>query len=127
MLSWKTLIVKLRHYVETILDIFVPSFLFIILVVLRFEVGDLGPKPESAEIFSNDDLFKTIEYEFALCNSEINPMFLYTPTTKASNDTVDNWDRTLREFYRNLCYRNNTDDYNFGKFFLSVNKFISYK
>ena len=51
---------KLRHYVETILDILVPSFLFVILVVLRFEVTDLGPRPIDAQKFPNLDVFATI-------------------------------------------------------------------
>ena len=105
-LSWKTLIVKLRHYVETILDILVPSFLFVILVVLRFEVTDLGPKPMDAQKFPNYDVFRTIfetnPDNFGLCG-QTKSLFLYTPVTKAANDTIAKWDSTMQEFYRKWC------------------------
>ena len=123
-LSWKTLIVKLRHYVETILDILVPSFLFVILVVLRFEVTDLGPKPMDAQKFPNYDVFRSIfeknSDNFDLCD-QTKSLFLYTPVTKAANDTIAKWDSTMREFYKNGC-PSETDMNNY-----TVSKFIFFK
>ena len=55
------MIVKKRHYVETILDIIVPAFLFGVLVALRFGVDELGPEDEDANIPGNYDLFNNIK------------------------------------------------------------------
>ena len=55
------MIVKYRHYVETILDIIVPAFLFGVLVALRFGVTELGPEDKDAKIFGNVDLFNNIK------------------------------------------------------------------
>ena len=45
------------------------------------------------------------------------PVFLYSPMTKAANDTIENLDKTLQEFYRQLC-NNDTINYSVGKSFL---------
>ena len=37
-LTWKTLIVKKRHYVETAFDLIIPTILFVLLAVLYYEV-----------------------------------------------------------------------------------------
>ena len=55
------MIVKKRHYLETILDIIVPAFLFGVLVALRFGVDELGPEDEDANIPGNYDLFNNIK------------------------------------------------------------------
>ena len=55
------MIVKKRHYVETILDIIVPAFLFGVLVALRFGVDELGPEDQDANIPGNYDLFNNIK------------------------------------------------------------------
>ena len=55
------MIVKKRHYLETILDIIVPAFLFGVLVALRFGVDELGPKDKDAKINNNVDLFNNIK------------------------------------------------------------------
>ena len=46
------------------------------------------------------------------------PVFLYSPMTKAANDTIDNLDKTLQEFYRQLCNENDTTNYAVGKSFM---------
>ena len=55
------MIVKKRHYLETILDIIVPAFLFGVLVALRFGVTSLGPVDEGAKKYGNVDLFNNIK------------------------------------------------------------------
>ena len=55
------MIVKKRHYLETILDIFVPAFLFGVLVALRFGVDELGPEDKGAKKYGNVDLFNNIK------------------------------------------------------------------
>ena len=45
-------------------------------------------------------------------------VFLYSPMTKASNDTIENLDKTLKEFYRQICDKNDTINYSVGKSFL---------
>ena len=44
--------------------------------------------------------------------------FLYSPMTKAANDTIDNLDKTLQEFYRQLCNKSDVDNYSVGKSFM---------
>ena len=52
-LTWKTLKVKMRHYIETTLDLIVPTLLFIILAVLRYQGGDdFAPSLKDAQIYS---------------------------------------------------------------------------
>ena len=119
MLSWKTLIVKRRHYVETILDIFVPTILFVILVVLRFGISDFAPEQQGAEKYPNYDTFKNIKYDFNLCGGKGNSTFLYTPLTLAANDTINQWDMSLQYFYQNICNKSGSSltAYNVGKSF----------
>ena len=38
--------------------------------------------------------------------------------TKAANDTIDNLDKTLQEFYRQLCNKSDVDNYSVGKSFM---------
>ena len=38
--------------------------------------------------------------------------------TKAANDTIENLDKTLQEFYRQLCDKNDTINYSVGKSFM---------
>ena len=45
-------------------------------------------------------------------------LFLYSPVTKASNDTIENLDKTLQEFYKQLCDKNDTNNYYVGKSFM---------
>ena len=60
-LTWKTLIVKGRHYIETFLDLIVPTFLFMILAVLRYQGGDfLKPTNQPDEIFDTNQFLKKI-------------------------------------------------------------------
>ena len=40
--------------------------------------------------------------DFNLCD-QTKSLFLYTPMTKAANDTIAKWDSTMQEFYRNWC------------------------
>ena len=46
------------------------------------------------------------------------PVFLYSPMTKAATDTIENLDKTLQEFYRQLCNKNDTINYSVGKSFM---------
>ena len=38
--------------------------------------------------------------------------------TKAANDTIENLDKTLQEFYRQLCDKNDTINYSVSKSFM---------
>ena len=91
-LTWKTAKIKARHYVETILDLFVPTLLFIVVVVLRYELLDFAPKLESPSVFPPiNDLNK-------VCNFADNAgsRILYSPMTADINQTMEklkiNWD-----------------------------------
>ena len=123
------------------MDIVVPAFLFGVLVALRFGVAELGPEDKDAKIFGNVDIFNTINGK-DLCDSTVNNLFilekgvrkklnfpggepkskktvfLYSPMTKAANDTIDNFDKTLQEFYRQLCNKSDVDNYSVGKSFM---------
>ena len=100
-LTWKTAKIKARHYVETILDLFVPTLLFIVVVVLRYELLDFAPKLEPPSFFPPvNDLGKVCDFaEFA--GSRI----LYSPMTADINQTMEklqiNWN-----FLANGCGKN---------------------
>jgi hypothetical protein len=83
-LSWKTLKVKARHYVETLLDIIVPVVLFALLGFLRYSGGEgLTPSWQNATIYNKAVIFNRY------CHiRENNNTLLYTPLTKAANDTM---------------------------------------
>lgn len=103
-LTWKTLIVKRRHYIESALDIIVPSLLFIVLVVLRYlGGGDMAPSVKPPEIFYDNELFEQLcDYNYNTNRS----LFMYTPLTKAANDTAEILQASL-DFYNNqFCSRN---------------------
>ena len=61
-LTWKTLKVKMRHYIETTLDLIVPTLLFIILAVLRYQGGDsFSPSLQDAQIYSPEYPFFRVD------------------------------------------------------------------
>ena len=83
-LTWKTLKIKARHYVETTLNLVVPTLLFIVVVVLRYELGDFKPTHEPASTYpAKNDLG-------AVCDllNYAGPRFLYTPKTAGVNETM---------------------------------------
>ena len=85
-LTWKTLIVKGRHYIETFLDLIVPTFLFMILAVLRYQGGDfLKPTNQPDEIFDTNQFLKKI------CDvrSDYNATFYYAPAGGAVDDLMN--------------------------------------
>ena len=79
-LTWKTLIVKRRHYIETALDLIVPTFLFMIMAALRYQGGDFL-KPEHKP----DEIFDTNRFLDKICwmpkNPFYNATFYYAPDT----------------------------------------------
>ena len=86
-LTWKTAIVKSRHYIETTLDLLIPTLLFVLMAVLRYQGGGiLAPKFEPAEIFRPDyALQQFCERGFSYDSTlELkNATFLYTPQNQA--------------------------------------------
>ena len=123
-LTWKTLITKYRHYIETILDILVPSLLFIVLVVLRFKFEGLAPTQKEAETFDIKQPFDRLTWEGSdfpgLCvmpysgRSQRKAYFLYTPLTKEANDTIQQFDTIWKSLFLQQCnktYGNDETDY----------------
>ena len=99
-LTWKTLIVKMRHYIETTLDLLVPTFLFIIMAVLRYQGGDtLTPTNEPAQMFPPD--FITREF----CNqwSFKNATFLYAPKTNTTDEIMEKFIQTNKYYQNKGC------------------------
>jgi hypothetical protein len=54
-LQWKTLLQKKRHYILTVLEIVIPSLLFIVMVVLRVK-GDGAFSPTMKPAVINDPM-----------------------------------------------------------------------
>lgn len=110
-LTWKTCITKLRHYIETTLDIVIPSLLFIVLVVLRYKVADFSPKTVAEQSFLNHDLinFFNRENPFGrgdwLCTCETSPknVYFYAPLTSAVNDTMAKFQTTYEAIHNKTC------------------------
>ena len=48
-LQWKSLLQKKRHWILTLLEIVIPSVLFIAVVVLRYEADEFSPKQIEAQ------------------------------------------------------------------------------
>ena len=48
-LQWKWLLQKKRHWLLTLLEIVIPSILFIAVVVLRYQAEEFSPKQIEAE------------------------------------------------------------------------------
>ena len=48
-LQWKSLLQKKRHWILTLLEIVIPSILFIAVVVLRYQAEEFSPKQIEAE------------------------------------------------------------------------------
>ena len=48
-LQWKSLLQKKRHWILTLLEIVIPSILFIAVVVLRYQADEFSPKQIEAE------------------------------------------------------------------------------
>ena len=96
-LTWKTLKVKARHYVETTLNLVVPTLLFIIIVVLRYELeGDFKPTDEPASIYpAVNDLGHACD----LIESA-GSRFLYTPSSEGTNATMERFLQHLKFFQR---------------------------
>ena len=86
-LTWKTAIVKSRHYIETTLDLLIPTLLFVLMAVLRYQGGSiLAPKFKPAEIFRPDFALQQFcnrgfSYDYAL--EMRNATFLYAPQNEA--------------------------------------------
>lgn len=110
-LTWKAFITKIRHYVETALDIIIPSLLFIILVVLRFKVADFSPEKKPAIRFHVDNFLENARDD--ICYPIV---FLYSPMTSISNETVGKMDRVLQTFYEDTWCNNHVYPYRIGKF-----------
>ena len=104
-LTWKTLIVKGRHYIETFLDLIVPTFLFMILAVLRYQGGDfLKPTNQPDEIFDTNQFLKKIcDMRFDELN---NATFYFAPAGGAVDDLMN---RVLQanEYFENGGCSNN--------------------
>ena len=60
-LQWKSLLQKKRHWILTLIEIVIPSVLFIAVVVLRYEAKDFSPKQIEAEERSCGELWKGAE------------------------------------------------------------------
>ena len=91
-LTWKTLLVKARHYIETVLDLIVPSLLFIVLVVLRYQFDGLAPTHEDAVISPKDEIFDS-----SFCGSQnyAHNFILYAPSVKATDDIMEKMKKSL--------------------------------
>ena len=129
-LSWKTLIVKARHYVETVLDILVPSLLFIVLVVLRFKFEGLSPEPKPAVSFEVKNVFEQLgiwNYQYQLCSNGYDnrsQLLIYSPLTKAANETMAQWKTNLESCYLQFCRREDLSDFRWGKYLYFFNDHI---
>lgn len=117
-LTWKTCIIKLRHYVETTLDIVIPSLLFIVLVVLRYKVADFSPKTKPEQSFWYHDLIDfnpppdPIRPDFGgggsqdwLCTCAQSPknVYFYAPMTLAANETIAKLKTTYEAIHQKTC------------------------
>ena len=94
-LTWKTLKIKARHYVETTLNLVVPTLLFIVVVVLRYELGgDFKPTHEPASSYpAVNDLSRVCDLlEYA------GSRFLYTPASEGTNATMERFLQHLKFF-----------------------------
>ena len=97
-LTWKTLKIKARHFIETTLDLLVPTLLFIIVVVLRYELLDFAPTEEPPSVFpAVNDLAKVCGFTDVL-GSRI----LYSPMTEDVNKTMEGL-KTNWNFLSNGC------------------------
>ena len=103
-LAWKTLIVKGRHYVETILDLIVPSLLFIVLVVLRYQFDGFQPTTEDPVLGKNLEMFENFCDGFSL-DSYIyaHHVILYAPNVEATNATAEQMKRTVEYMRHQYC------------------------
>ena len=48
-LQWKSLLQKKRHWILTLLEIVIPSLLFIAVAVLRYQADEFSPKDVEAQ------------------------------------------------------------------------------
>ena len=80
-----------------ILDLFIPTILFIILAILRYEVDGFIPEPKNAISYDTEyPLFSATLKSNSGCISNFEgATFLFTPLTKAANETMEKINKTL--------------------------------
>jgi hypothetical protein len=120
-LAWKTLIVKARHYIETGLDLIIPSLLFIILAVVRYQGGEsLVPTEEPGKIFDTQVTLRRLcslgwSYQWGQ-----NSTLLYAPENNVTNDLMAILHQSTNFFKSNICYDNEFLSKYFANIYINI-------
>jgi ATP-binding cassette subfamily A (ABC1) protein 3 len=93
---WKNYVIRKRHWILTLLEIVIPVLLFIVVVLIRLEIGPSDDKLHPVRYFdiSNED--KVIEHTMTAL-SDNSSLLLYAPQNNFTTKIMSNVSSKLKK------------------------------